>query len=187
MCCLRLDEDMLCTRRTKVLLMVYIVQPLSYVMKHGLVRQLLISIDASTSRVWCGALQPGRGTSDEATSAALYGADFLPLKQFDVITMIADTAGGTVRYLVNGVDAGVAFGPLGSGAACELEDDKAPFTWEADAILFPSCSLSNDKQVGCRSTSRVDCSDVRMYRWIRAKFIDCLSIAINSGFMLGVI
>ena len=93
MCCLRLDEDMLCTRLTKVLLMVCIVQPLSYVMKHGLVRQLLISIDASTSRVWCGALQPGRGTSDEATSAALYGADFLPLKQFDVITMIADTAG----------------------------------------------------------------------------------------------
>lgn len=71
--------------------------------------------------------------------------------------MVADTAGGTLRYLVNGVDAGVAFGPLGSGAACELEDGKAPFTWEANAVLFPSCSLSNDKQVRWRSTSRPDC------------------------------
>lgn len=71
----------------------------------------------------------------------------MPLKPFDVITMIADTCGGTLCYLVNGINAGIAFGPLGSGAVCELPDDKAPFKGRTDATLFPSCSLTNDKQV----------------------------------------
>lgn len=126
-------------------------------------------------------MQLCKGTSDEATSEALYGADFLPLKQFDVITMVADTARGTLRYLVNGVDAGVAFGPLGSGAACELEDDRAPFTWEAGAVLFPSCSLSNDKQVRWRSPSRADC--VQMLRCIGryGSLLSCRSYFYSTG------
>lgn len=152
----------------------------------GTITKVVLSIETSTSLVRFGALQRGRGTSDEATSEALYGADFLPLKQFDVITMVTDTGGGTLRYLVNGVDAGVAFGPLGSGAACELEDDKAPFTWQADAVLFPSCSLSNDKQVGWRSTSRANCFkclDV-LVDMIRAKVVDSLCSTINSSFIV---
>ncbi|CAM9591597.1 unnamed protein product, partial [Scytosiphon promiscuus] len=83
----------------------------------------------------------------KAASEVLYGSDFLPLKPFDVITMIADTLGGTLRYLVNGIDAGIAFGPPGSGAVFELPEDEAPFKWRAGAALFPSCSLTNDKQV----------------------------------------
>lgn len=85
----------------------------------------------------------------------LYGSNFLPLKPFDVITMIADTRGGTLRYLVNGIDAGIAFGPPGSGAVCELPDDNAPFKRCTGAALFPSCSLTNDKQV-CSSIDARD-------------------------------
>lgn len=77
----------------------------------------------------------------------LYGSEFLPLKPFDVITMVTDTLGGTLRYFVNGMDAGIAFGPPGSGAVCELPDEMALFPWDADVALFPSCSLTNDKQV----------------------------------------
>ncbi len=61
--------------------------------------------------------------------------------------MIADTVEGTLRFFVNGIDAGIAFGPPGSGAVCELPDGKAPFASGADATLFPACSLTNDKQV----------------------------------------
>lgn len=70
----------------------------------------------------------------------------MPLKPYDVITMVVDTHEGTLRYLVNGIDAGVAFGPSGSGAVCELPDGEAPFSWGGGAALFPSCSLTNDKQ-----------------------------------------
>lgn len=87
----------------------------------------------------------------QAAREKLYGSDFLPLKPFDVLTMIIDTLEGTLRYVVNGVDAGIAFGPPGSGAACELPDGKAPFASGTDAVLFPSCSLTNDKQV-CSDT-----------------------------------
>lgn len=83
----------------------------------------------------------------EAAKEPLYGSDFLPLTPCDVITMVSDTFRGTLRYLVNGVDAGVAFGPPGSGAACVLPVEKAPFTWNDGAVLFPACSLTNDKQV----------------------------------------
>lgn len=63
--------------------------------------------------------------------------------------MVTDTVEGTLRYLVNGMDAGIAFGPPGSGAICELPDGKAPFTSSTGtgAALYPSCSLTNDKQV----------------------------------------
>lgn len=61
--------------------------------------------------------------------------------------MVTDTVEGTLRYLVNGMDAGIAFGPTGSGAVCELPDGQAPFERDAGAALFPSCSLTNDKQV----------------------------------------
>lgn len=86
-------------------------------------------------------------TSEQAARETLYGSEFLPLKPFDLITMVTDTREGTLRYLVNGMDAGVAFGPRGSGAVCELPDDKAPFASGTGAALFPSCSLTNDKQV----------------------------------------
>lgn len=68
------------------------------------------------------------------------------MKPYDVITMVVDTHEGTLRFLVNGIDAGVAFGPSGSGAVCELPDGEAPFSWGGGAVLFPSCSLTNDKQ-----------------------------------------
>lgn len=90
---------------------------------------------------------PDRETFEQAARETFYGSEFLPLKPFDVITMITDTVEGTLRYLVNGMDAGIAFGPPGSGAMCELFDDKAPFASGAGAALFPSCSLTNDKQV----------------------------------------
>ncbi|CAM9107710.1 unnamed protein product, partial [Ectocarpus fasciculatus] len=83
----------------------------------------------------------------EAAGDTLYGSEFLPLKPLDVITMVTDTVEGTLRYLVNGMDAGIAFGPAGSGAVCELPDGQAPFEWDAGAALFPSCSLTNDKQM----------------------------------------
>lgn len=84
---------------------------------------------------------------EQAASETLYGSEFLPLKPLDVITMITDTLEGTLRYLVNGMDAGIAFGPSGSGAMCELADGQAPFASGTGAVLFPSCSLTNDKQV----------------------------------------
>lgn len=90
---------------------------------------------------------PDRATFEQAARETLYGSEFLPLKPFDVITMITDTVEGTLRYLVNGMDAGIAFGPPGSGAICELSDGKAPFASGTGAALFPSCSLTNDKQV----------------------------------------
>lgn len=91
--------------------------------------------------------QPCREISDESVTEELYGAEFLPLKPCDVVTMVADTNRGTLRYLVNGIDGGIAFGPSGSGAVCVLPDDEAPFIWDGGAVLFPSCSLTNDKQV----------------------------------------
>lgn len=83
----------------------------------------------------------------QAGGKTLFGSEFLPLKALDVITMVTDTVGGTLRYLVNGMDAGIAFGPPGSGAVCEMPDGKAPFASGTDTVLFPSCSLTNDKQV----------------------------------------
>lgn len=85
--------------------------------------------------------------SGEAGADVLFGLEFLPLKPCDVITMVTDTFRGTLRYLVNGVDAGIAFGPPESGAACILSAREAPFSWNGGAVLFPSCSLTNEKQV----------------------------------------
>lgn len=100
----------------------------------------------TTCLLFCQPQHCGDG-SREAVADVLYGLEFLPLKPCDVITMVTDTFRGTVCYLVNGVDAGVAFGPPESGAVYTLTTREAPFTWNGGAVLFPSCSLTNDKQV----------------------------------------
>lgn len=92
----------------------------------------------------CFSLQEGM---DRSQCEVLYGLEFLPLKPCDVITMVMDTYRGTLRYLVNGVDLGVAFGPPDSGAVCSVPEAMAPFIWKGGAALFPSCSLTNEKQV----------------------------------------
>ena len=100
--------------------------------------------------------QRGKTSSDEAFTEELYGADFLPLKPYDVITMVVNTLEGIVSYLVNGINAGIAFGPQGSGAVCELPICETPFAWGEGqgAALFPACSLTNDKQVRVRAAAR---------------------------------
>ena len=105
---------------------------------------------------------PDRDASEQAAREVLYGSEFLPLKSFDVITMITDTVEGTLRYLVNGMDAGIAFGPPGSGAICELSDGKAPFASGSGTALFPSCSLTNDKQVWSRKWWGIFCKQRAM-------------------------
>lgn len=71
--------------------------------------------------------------------------------------MVTDGREGTLRFLVNGIDAGIAFGPQGSGAVCELVGDKAPYAGDSRVVLFPSCSLTNEKQVKCGTTFHVFC------------------------------
>eukprot|EP00903_Cladosiphon_okamuranus_P019656 g18070.t4 len=127
-----------------------------YPMAFGLCTGATGSLDAPIGKLcgsfgwWTDGSLRAHGDILVPTAAAketLYGLEFLPLKPLDVITMVTDTVQGTLRYLVNGMDAGIAFGPPGSGAICELPDGKAPFASGTDAALFPACSLTNDKQV----------------------------------------
>ncbi|CAM9454429.1 unnamed protein product, partial [Phaeothamnion confervicola] len=94
------------------------------------------------------AISPAQGR------AVVYGAELLPLSPLDVVTVTLDTARDTLSFAVNGVSAGIAFGPPGSGAACEVpvswprscasRDDGAPGN-RGEPLLYAAVSVSREQ------------------------------------------
>jgi hypothetical protein len=107
-----------------------------------------IGVCAHSAAWWSDGTLRCSSSSDSSSSTTsqqqqqVVAAAFGPaLAGGDVVTMTVDTAAGTVSYAVNGTAVGVAFGPVGTGAAVTTAA-----LCTANTAVYPAASLSCERQ-----------------------------------------